>query len=326
MKLVLNQFNLSQQLGEQGSQLLPIFEDPQVTDLMINGTESMFIEKAGRLERLPNPFDDIAKVYGLIERILVPLGGQRSASCPYFDGRLADGSRVHGIYPPLAPQGPHLSIRFARAKGGGDFGSAKVLEWLKGQVIAGKNCLISGATGSGKTTLLTTLLDSVPHSERIVLVEESSEIQLSHPHAIALQSDSGRKIDLGVLIRNALRMRPDRIVLGEIRGAEGFHLLHAMNTGHRGGICTIHANSVRDALFRWESLAAMDRPNIPMRTLQRWIGSAVDIVVQLCRQDEARVIEEVGIVQGVEGEVYRIASKKLCSRATPSLLETPDFL
>lgn len=309
-------YSLSEQFLGAGSALLPWMNDPEVTDILINGVRSAYVERGGKLETIPPPFSDLPGFFDFLERILVPLGRRVDAARPYLDGRLADGSRFHVILPPIAPQGPFLSIR--KSRGGShapleSFGEASLIRWLVGEFARGQGLLISGGTGSGKTTLLSRLLETVGEGERIVVVEETAEIRLSHPHAIFLEArpatpDGHGEVTLRTLIRNALRMRPNRLVLGECRGEEAWELLQAMNSGHPGSGCTLHANSPLDALRRLETLVLMNGRAVPLPAVREWIASAVQIAIHL----EGRRIREGVRIQGVEGERYRILPEPWC--------------
>ena len=305
---------LRRQLLGRAAALLPLLEDDEVTDILINGPGTVFVERAGRLIVADSPFPDAPSLSDFIERLVVPIGKRIDAAQPYLDGRLLDGSRFHVILPPIAPEGPLISIRRARAGNRASlesFGPPEIVAWLRGQLSARKNLLIAGGTGSGKTTLLCRLLDEVSTAERIAILEETRELHCLHPHAVHLEaraaSPEGRgEVSLRCLVRNSLRMRPDRIVIGECRGGEAFDLLQAMNTGHRGTLGTLHANSAVDALKRLESLALLGGVGLPLRTVREWVGSCVHAVVFLERTGDVRRVSEIAAVQGLEGEVYRI--------------------
>lgn len=309
--------SLRKQFAGRAAALLPYLDDPAVTDVLVNGTHSLYVERSGALVAQPSPFGDRREVMELVERLLVPLGKRVDAAVPYLDGRLADGSRFHVILSPIAVEGPLVSIRKLRNAALcplESFGPPDVTGWLVDQVRAGRNLLFCGGTGSGKTTLLTRLLDLVPEAERIVVIEETVEIAPRHPHVLHLESrlptpDGAGEVTLRALVRNALRMRPDRLVLGECRGAEAFDLLQAMNTGHAGSFSTIHANGALDALRRLESLTLLAGFLVPSRTVREWIGATIHAVVHLERCGAARQIREIVQVQGLEGEIYRITPK-----------------
>ncbi len=299
---------LASQLQGRAAALLPLFDDETITDILLNGTHSLFVEREGRLETRPSPFTDRGHFQDFIERLLTPLGKRIDAASPFADGRLVDGSRFHVLLAPLAVEGPFVSIRrFRRAEHAtlASFGPPHVVAWLVEKLTGGANVLVVGGTGSGKTTLVTRLLDRIPPGERILVVEESVEIRPHHPHVLHLEArpaspDGTGEVTLRQLLRNALRMRPDRLILGECRGEEAFDLLQALNTGHRGSLSTLHANGCRDGLRRLETLASL--AGFRGSALREWTASAVQIVVQL----RERRIREVVSVRGLEGDQYRI--------------------
>ncbi|MCK8785748.1 CpaF family protein [Roseomonas sp. NAR14] len=296
--------------------LAPLLEDESITDIMVNGPHRVFVEQRGRVSLSSARFRDNAHLGGIAQRIAAAVGRRIDESSPMVDARLADGSRVNIVFPPLALNGPCLSIRkFAKGRigfeqmvAGGSVtpAMARVLE------IAARcrlNVIVSGGTGSGKTTLLNALSRLIDHGERIVTVEDAAELQLQQPHVVRLETRpanlEGRgEITQRDLIRNALRMRPDRIILGECRGAEAFDMLQAMNTGHDGSMSTIHANNTRDAVTRVENMVLMGQANLPPRAIRTQITSAVDLIVQVERmRDGVRRVTQVTEVQGLEGEV-----------------------
>lgn len=317
MRPLIGMEKLQRQFVGRAATILPFFEDDDISDILINGVESLFIEKKGLLTQLPNPFCSKENLVEVIERMILPLGKRVDASQPYLDGRLADGSRFHIILPPVALDGPLISIRKkirSRSVCLDDFGSVEVVEFLKSETLRGANLLIAGGTGTGKTTLLSCLLDLVPPDERINILEETSEIQVKHPHALHLEArppspEGIGEVTLRDLVRNSLRMRPDRLILGECRGAEAFDMLHAMNTGHKGSLGTIHANSAQDALRRMESLAMMAGLSMPLRTVKEWIGSSIQGVVFLERKAGIRQVSEIMSIYGLEGDVYRVVPR-----------------
>lgn len=308
---------LQKQLVGRSSALLPFLNSEGITDILINGTQELFIERGGVLSREPNPFTQREMLHELIERMVIPLGKRIDAAQPYLDGRLSDGSRFHVILPPIAVEGPFISIRKRRSEKPfelTEFGSERVIDILKTEMAKGSNLLIAGGTGAGKTSLLSCLLGFVPHDHRIAVLEETMEIQVQHPHLIHLEarppSPEGKgEVTLQVLVKNALRMRPDRLILGECRGAEAFDMIHAMNTGHRGALGTIHANSALDALKRLEGLAMLAGFHVPIRTLREWIGSAIQGVVYMEKAGGLRQVIEFMGVSGLEGEVYRVTPR-----------------
>lgn len=303
---------LAAQLQGRSSALLPLFEDESITDILLNGTGSLFVEREGVLEPRESPFSDRGHFQDFIERLLTPLGKRVDAAFPFADGRLSDGSRFHVLLAPLAVEGPFVSIRrWRRAENCPleSFGPPDVVAWLVAKLVGGANVLVVGGTGSGKTTLVTRLLDRVPPEERILIVEESVEIRPRHPHVLHLEArpatpDGTGEVTLRQLLRNALRMRPDRLILGECRGEEAFDLLQALNTGHRGSLSTLHANGCRDGLRRLETLASLT--GFRGAALREWTASAVQIVVHLVREGGNRRIREVVSVRGLEGEAYRL--------------------
>lgn len=308
---------LSKQFMGKAALLLPFLTEESVTDILINGTHSLYLERDGILLIEKSPFDSLNALHDLIERLLLPIGKRIDASQPYIDGRCVDGSRFHIVLPPIAVRGPFISIRKAKnfeKTPLSSFADPKIVDWLISQVSQRKNMLIAGGTGSGKTTLLSRLLERVPHTERITVIEESMEIKVNHPHSISLEArppspDGKGEVTLRSLIRNALRMRPDRVVVGEARGEEAFDMLQAMNTGHPGSLSTIHANGSLDALKRLESLVLLSGFNIPIRAIREWISSGIQVVVFLKRAEGGRKIAEILQLTGLEGDVYRFIPK-----------------
>ncbi len=308
---------LQKQLVGRSAALVPFFLEEEITDILINGTEQLFIEKRGVLSSVPNPFDNKESLQELIERMILPLGKRVDAAQPYLDGRLTDGSRFHIILPPIAVEGPLISIRKRRLQNPLsllDFGPPTMAEFLEKETLRGANLLIAGGTGAGKTSLLSCLLNCISRLDRIAIIEETTEIQVNHPHVVHLEarapSPEGRgEVTLQALVKNSLRMRPDRLILGECRGAEAFDMLHAMNTGHRGSLGTIHANSALDALRRLEGLAMMAGISLPMRTVKEWIGAAIQGVIYLEKRGGVRQVTEIISINGLEGEVYRMTPR-----------------
>ena len=299
-----------------------LLQDEAVTEIMVNGAGSIYVEKAGKLFRTDLMFADDSQLLTAIERIVAPLGRRVDESQPLVDARLPDGSRVNAIIPPLAIDGPSLTIRkFAkevmtaeRLVGMGSL-SQEMSEFLLVAVRIRKNILVSGGTGTGKTTLLNTLGNFLPNEERIVTIEDAAELRLRKEHVVRLESRppniEGRgSIAIRDLVRNALRMRPDRIVVGECRGGEALDMLQAMNTGHDGSLTTIHANSPRDALARLETLVLMAGFDLPLRAIREQVASAISLIVQIGRfRDGTRKVEEISEVTGMEGDV--ITSQEL---------------
>lgn len=295
-----------------------LMEDSEVTDILINGRESTYVERRGQLVRLDPLFQEDSKLYDFIERLCLPIGKRIDASQPYLDGRLLNGSRFHVVLPPIAVEGPLISIRMLQRSKAflKPVAPPLVMEWIMEQVQRRKNILIAGGTGSGKTTLLSYLLSQVDPAERIALLEETVELQPEHPHVVHLEArppspDGKGEVTLRVLVKNALRMRPDRLILGECRGAEAFDLLQAMNTGHTGSMSTIHSNTALGALRRLESLVLLGGFSVPLKSVREWIGATIDVVVLLERVAGERVVRDILSLSGLEGDVYRFTPCKL---------------
>ncbi len=297
----------------------PLMRDPVISDILVNGAKEVYIERRGKLERTDVQFRDDAHLLQIIERIVSKVGRRVDESCPMVDARLQDGSRVNAIIPPLALDGPILSIRrFAvdpfKLPDLLSFGTLTptLAEILVAAVKARLNVLISGGTGSGKTTLLNVLSNAIPNSERIVTIEDSAELQLQQDHVVRLETRPANIEDKGAvtqrdLVRNALRMRPDRIIVGEVRGAEALDMLQAMNTGHDGSISTIHANSTRDGLSRVETMVLMAGIALPGRAMREYISSALDLLIHLARlSDGTRKIVRVTEVVGMESDTITL--------------------
>jgi pilus assembly protein CpaF len=294
----------------------PLMQDPRVSDILVNGPREVYVERRGKLERTRVVFRDNAHLLQVIERIVSAVGRRVDESSPMVDARLADGSRVNAIIPPLALDGPVLSIRrFAadplRIADLIEYGTLPptLAEVLRAAVQARLNILVSGGTGAGKTTLLNVLSNFIPNSERIVTIEDSAELQLQQEHVVRLETRPANIEGAGAvtqrdLVRNALRMRPDRIVVGEVRGGEALDMLQAMNTGHDGSISTIHANSSRDALSRIETMMLMSGISLPVRAMRDYVASALDMIVQVARlSDGTRKVVRLTEVVGMEEEV-----------------------
>jgi pilus assembly protein CpaF len=303
--------------------LEPLLADPSVDEVMVNGPGSVYVERRGRLERAAVEFAGEAELTHAIERVLAPLGRRVDEASPLCDARLADGSRVNVIIPPLSLSGPCLTIRRFRREGfslrelvaGGTL-PAEVAEFLAVAVAARASVLVSGGTGSGKTTTLNALSGAIPGEERIVTIEDAAELRLRQRHVVRLEARpanlEGRgEVTIRQLVRNALRMRPDRIVVGEVRGAEALDMLQALNTGHDGSLTTVHANSPEDALRRVETLALMAGVGLPHAAVREQVASALDLVVHQARlPDGSRAVELVAEVVRVAGgpgvrELYR---------------------
>ena len=296
--------------------LEPLLKDAEVSDILVNTYKQVFVEKGGRLHSTDVRFKDDRHLLQIIDRIVSAVGRRIDESSPMVDARLPDGSRVNAVIPPLAVDGPHMSIRkFKRdALSGADLlrtGSAteQMLTVLEGAVKARLNVLISGGTGAGKTTLLNILSGFIPHDERVVTIEDSAELQLQQPHVVRLETRSANiegqgEIPQRMLLINALRMRPDRIVVGEVRGGEAIDMLQAMNTGHDGSLTTLHANTPRDALSRLETMISMANLNLPERAMRQQIASAIDVVIQASRlPDGSRKLIAISEIVGMEGDV-----------------------
>jgi pilus assembly protein CpaF len=295
--------------------LEPLLQDPSISDIMVNGHTDVYIERHGRLEKTPVRFKDDSHLMRIIEKIVSAVGRRVDEMNPMVDARLADGSRVNAVVPPLTLDGPSISIR--------RFGTdplthldlvekdaltEEVVTLLRGIVQARLNVLISGGTGSGKTTLLNVMSGFIPESERIVTIEDSAELQLKQDHVVRLETrpaniEGKGEINQRNLVINSLRMRPDRIVVGEVRGAEALDMLQAMNTGHDGSLTTVHANSPRDALSRIETMIAMAGLELPPRAVRSQIASAIDVVIQLVRLSDGKRklvgLEEIVVPTGI---------------------------
>ena len=293
----------------------PLIQDPEISEVMVNGPKKVYVEKNGRLFKTPITFEDDAHVTRVIERIVLPLGRRIDADNATVDARLPDGSRVNAVVPPVAIDGPTITIRkFSREKLSIDrlieFGSLTAImgEFLRACVRARLNIVISGGTGSGKTTLLNVLSGFIPEEERIVTIEDAAELQLQQDHLVRLEtktpnSEGHGERNVRDLVRNSLRMRPDRIVVGEVRGGEALDMLQAMNTGHDGSLTTLHANTPRDALSRLETMVMMAGMDLPLKVVRQQISAAVDLIVQQSRlTDGSRKITSITEVAGMEGE------------------------
>lgn len=294
----------------------PLLADESVSEVMVNGPHQIYVERRGQLSAAPARFTNAESLMRVIERIVTPLGRRIDEGVPMVDARLPDGSRVNAIIPPLSLMGPVLTIRkFSRQRLSMDklveLGSLtpQMCEFLRICVKFRKNILVSGGTGSGKTTFLNALSESIPENERIVTIEDAAELRLAQPHVLSLEARppnvEGRgEITIRDLVRNALRMRPDRIIVGECRGGEALDMLQAMNTGHDGSMTTGHANSPRDLLSRLEVMVLMAGMELPVRAIREQIASAVDIIVQQTRfSDGRRRVTSIVEVDGMEGEV-----------------------
>jgi pilus assembly protein CpaF len=296
--------------------LEPLVKDPEISDILVNTSGHIFVERFGKLESTDIRFKDDRHLLQVIDRIVSAVGRRIDDSSPMVDARLPDGSRVNAIIPPLAIDGPHLSIRKFRRDtlAGHDlirYGSLTepMLQLLEGCVKARLNILISGGTGAGKTTLLNVLSSYIPHNERIVTIEDSAELQLRQPHVVRLETrpsniEGQGAVPQRALLVNSLRMRPDRIVVGEVRAAEAVDMLQAMNTGHDGSLTTIHANTPRDALSRLETMVAMANLNLPDKAIRQQVAAAIQVVIQVSRlSDGTRKVNAISEIVGMEGDV-----------------------
>ena len=296
--------------------LEPLLQDPAISDILVNGSGHIFIERHGKLEKTVARFRDDAHLMRIIDKIVSAVGRRVDESSPLVDARLADGSRVNVIIPPLAIDGPAMSIR--------RFGTdpltvenlvengaltPEIVDLLRAVVACRLNVLISGGTGSGKTTLLNVVSSFIPEDERIVTIEDSAELQMKQEHVVRLETrpaniEGTGRIAQRDLVINTLRMRPDRIIVGEVRGAESLDMLQAMNTGHDGSLTTVHANTPRDALSRIETMVAMAGLDMPQRSVRSQIASAIDVVIQLSRlSDGRRKLVSLQEITGMEGEI-----------------------
>src|SRR6478672_7153322 len=296
--------------------LEPLLKDPSVSDILVNRYNKVYVERAGKLEPTGLSFKDDAHLMQIIDRIVSRIGRRVDESSPMVDARLADGSRVNAIIPPLAIDGPCLSIRrfakdaiTARHMVENKSLTEPMLELLSAMVKGKLNLLISGGTGAGKTTLLNVLSGYIPNNERIVTIEDAAELQMKQEHVVRLETRPPNIEGKGAvrqrqLVINSLRMRPDRIVVGEVRGEEAFDMLQAMNTGHEGSMTTVHANTQRDALARIENMCSMANLNIPERAMRQQISAAIHAVIQIARlSDGTRKVMTISEVTGMEGDV-----------------------
>jgi pilus assembly protein CpaF len=297
--------------------LEPLLADPAVTEVMVNGPGRAYVERAGRLERVALELDAPA-IVRLVERVVAPLGLRLDRASPMVDARLADGSRLHAVIPPLAVDGPCITIRRFGARAvplpafGLDRATCAFLSWA---VAAGWNVLVAGGTSAGKTTLLNALSGAIGPDERVVTIEETAELRLAQPHVVRLEArppnaEGAGEVTVRALVRAALRMRPDRLVVGEVRGGEALDMLQALNTGHEGSMSTIHANSPADALARLETLALLADSGLPLAALRAQLGASIDVVVQVARRGggvrRVEAVAEVVEDPDVEGRRARV--------------------
>jgi pilus assembly protein CpaF len=294
----------------------PLLKDETITEIMINGPRHIFVERLGKLHLTKVQFHDELHLMNIIERIIAPLGRRIDEGSPLVDARLSDGSRVNIIIPPLSLSGPCVTIRkFARVPLSVEnligFGSLSedMAAFLRACIAARLNIVVSGGTGSGKTTMLNALSSFIPADERIVTIEDAAELQLMQQHVVTLESrpaniEGTGQITIRDLVRNALRMRPDRIIVGEVRSGEALDMLQAMNTGHDGSLTTAHANSPRDVLSRLETMVLMSGMELPVRAIREQISSAIDLIIQQSRlKDGSRRITHITEVQNMEGDI-----------------------
>ena len=294
----------------------PLLEDPGISDILVNGAKQVYIEKGGKLYKTSVTFKDNEHLKNIIERIVSRVGRRIDEKSPMVDARLPDGSRVNAVIPPLALDGPSLSIRRFKKDAGTieallNWGSMskEIAEVLMAAVVARCNIIISGGTGAGKTTLLNSLSAAIPHNERIITIEDSAELNLKQDHVVRLETrpkniEGEGEIATRDLVINALRMRPDRIIVGECRGAETLDMLQAMNTGHDGSLTTLHANSPRDALSRLETMVMYAGVDLPSKNIRQQISSAISIIIQASRlQDGSRKVTRVSEITGMEETV-----------------------
>lgn len=293
-----------------------LLDDPDVTEVMVNGAKNVYVEKNGKLQKTTVVFDDDNQVLRVIDRIILPLGRRIDADSPTVDARLPDGSRVNAIIPPVAIDGPSITIRkFHKELLTIDqlieYGTItkNMSDFIRACVVSKLNIIISGGTGSGKTTLLNVLSSFIPENERIVTIEDAAELRLQQEHVVRCETkppnyEGKNAVTVRDLVRNALRMRPDRIVVGEVRGAEALDMLQAMNTGHDGSLTTLHANTPRDTISRLETMCLMAGMELPIKVLREQIASAIDLVIQQARlRDGTRKIVSITEVSGMEGDM-----------------------
>ncbi len=319
--------------------LEPLLRDPTVDEVMVNGPSTVYVERLGRIEKTDLDLENGAAVLHLIDRVVGPLGLRIDASRPWIDARLPDGSRVHAIIPPLAIGGPVLTIRkFARDP----LSIERLVEmgaltkamatFLRSCVRAKTNIVVCGGAGTGKTTLLNGLSSFIPESERVITIEDAAELRLQQPHVVALETrpanvEGAGAVGMRELVRNALRMRPDRIVVGEVRGGEAFDMLQAMNTGHRGSMSTVHANSPRDLISRLEAMVLTADVALPIAAVRAQIAAVLDLIVHLERMSPVRRVAEIAHVRsGADGGIETVPLVRWDRRAHRATGSLPRFL
>jgi pilus assembly protein CpaF len=295
--------------------LQSLLEDPEISEVMVNGPKNIYIERKGKLTKTNVTFESDAAVIRVIEKIILPLGRRIDADSPTVDARLPDGSRVNAVIPPVAIDGPSITIRkFQKDKltiqqliNLGSI-TQNMADFIQACVVARLNIIVSGGTGSGKTTLLNILSSFIPTDERIVTIEDAAELKLQQDHVVRLEtkpanSEGRGAVTIRELVRNSLRMRPDRIIVGECRGGEALDMLQAMNTGHDGSLTTLHANAARDALSRLETMCLMSGMDLPIRVIREQVASAIDLIIQQTRlKDGTRKVTSINEVSGMEGD------------------------
>lgn len=311
--------NLISEIMEELSglgKLQPLIDDPSVSEIMVNGRNHVYVEQKGKVFLSDITFENDEEILKLIKRIITPLGRIIDADNPMVDARLMDGSRVNAVIPPVAIDGPSITIRkFSKHKlsiqdliGYGTL-TQPMADFIQACVLTKLNIVISGGTGTGKTTLLNVLSSYIPADERIVTIEDAAELALQQEHIVRMETkpattQGGSSVHIRDLVRNSLRMRPDRIVVGEVRGGEAMDMLQAMNTGHDGSMTTLHANSPRDALSRMETMCLMSGLDLPLKAIRQQIASAIDLIIQISREkDGSRKVTAVTEVAGMEGEL-----------------------
>ncbi len=295
--------------------LQALLDDPDISEVMVNGPQKVYIERKGKLVKTNITFEDDAQVLRVIEKIILPLGRRIDSDSPTVDARLPDGSRVNAVIPPIAIDGPTITIRkFQKGKLSVqqliEFGSMTqtMADFVRACVISKLNIIISGGTGSGKTTLLNVLSGFIPEDERIVTIEDAAELRLQQDHVVRMETkpaniEGKNAVGIRDLVRNSLRMRPDRIIVGEVRGGESLDMLQAMNTGHDGSLTTLHANSPRDAISRLETMCLMAGMDLPVKVIREQIASAIDLIVQQTRlKDGSRKVTSITEIAGMEGD------------------------